>query len=85
MAPTKNPKVRPAEMTAVPPVHHPSIGCGHAYSHEFHREFCMCVHAEGWENDPMFTQLRDQDKFPSEQTIDRWEARLFKHQSRSTS
>eukprot|EP00978_Attheya_sp_CCMP212_P010378 scaffold25128_cov58-Attheya_sp.AAC.2 len=36
----------------------------------------MCVHAEGWENDPMFTQLRDQDKFPSEQTIDRWEARL---------
>jgi len=75
MAPTKNPKVRPAEMTAVPPMHHPSIGGGYAYSHEF-REFSLLVRAEGRENDPIFTQLRDQHKFPSEQTIDRWEARL---------
>jgi hypothetical protein len=31
----KDPKVCLAEMTADAPVDHPSIGCGHAYSHEF--------------------------------------------------
>ena len=51
MPPTKTPRRRPAVNTAVDITPHPSIGNGHAYSHDF-REFADFIREHELEGNP---------------------------------
>ena len=74
MTATKNPGVRPARRTAVPPQQHPSSGRGHAYSEEF-RQFANIVLANQQLNHPLIQEAQELYLFPSKRTCQRHERR----------
>jgi hypothetical protein len=46
---------------------HPSVGCGHAYSHEF-RDLSQFIRDQHLEDHPLFNQLRRLHLYPSKRT-----------------
>ena len=71
MAPTKHLKHRPAVMTAVDIEQHPSLGNGHAYSHDF-RLFCQHIRDTG--DNGMNAVIQHAQRvylYPSQRTLDR--------------
>ena len=67
MPPTKTPRRRPAVNTAVDITPHPSIGNGHAYSHDF-REFADFIREHELEGNPIIREAQELRVFPSGRT-----------------
>ena len=67
MPPTKNARRRPVPKTAVSITPHPSLGNGHAYSHDF-RLFSEYIRDNNLVGNHIITQAQQMYLFPSERT-----------------